>query len=228
MNNATDRVALRLAAVLLLAGQILYVVITLFHADGNANDHPAVFAEYAASVSWTIVHIAQFGAMAILLAGLLALYYAIDKRDSVVKWADRFGAASAIAAFALYGALQAVDGIANKQADLAWTSASAADKAARFASAEAVRWIEWGLRSYQDFTLGLALLMFALAIVRSASVPRAIGYLIGLTGLIYLAQGWIVGVEGFSQTMSIAIVLSEIIGLIWMIWLSLIAWRLET
>ena len=228
MNNATDRVALRLAAVLLLAGQILYVVITLFHADGNANDHPAVFAEYAASVSWTIVHIAQFGAMAILLAGLLALYYAIDRRDSVVKWAGRFGAASAIAAFALYGALQAVDGIANKQADLAWTSASAADKAARFASAEAVRWIEWGLRSYQDFTLGLALLMFALAIVRSASVPRAIGYLIGLTGLIYLAQGWIVGVEGFSQTMSIAIVLSEIIGLIWMIWLSLIAWRLET
>ena len=228
MNNATDRDALRLAAVLLLAGQILYVVITLFHADGNANDHPAVFAEYAASVSWTIVHIAQFGAMAILLAGLLALYYAIDKRDSVVRWADRFGAASATAAFALYGALQAVDGIANKQADLAWTSASAADKAARFASAEAVRWIEWGLRSYQDFTLGLALLMFALAIVRSASVPRAIGYLIGLTGLIYLAQGWIVGVEGFSQTMSIAIVLSEIIGLIWMIWLSLIAWRLET
>src|SRR4051794_25401268 len=39
MNERTiDRASLRLPAVLLLAGQVLYIVITQFHPDGVAND----------------------------------------------------------------------------------------------------------------------------------------------------------------------------------------------
>lgn len=128
-------------------------------------------------------------------------------------------------ALALYGALQAVDGVANKQADAAWVSAPDAEKAARFASAEAIRWIEWGMRSYHDFALGLALLLVAAAVVRTAWVPRPIAYLMGLTGLAYLVQGWVVGAEGFSQTGSILIVLAWVLGLAWMIWLVVVAWR---
>src|SRR6266487_1298156 len=101
------RSSLRLSATLLLAGQLLYIVVTQFHADGDANNHPAVFAEYARSGTWTAVHLGQFAA------------------------------ASAVAALALYGVLQAVDGIANKQVDDAWVAAPHAEKAARFASAEA-------------------------------------------------------------------------------------------
>lgn len=132
-----------------------------------------------------------------------------------------------MAALALYGALQAVDGVANKQADLAWVGAPDAEKLARFASAEAVRWIEWGLRSYQNMALGVAFLLFAAAVVRTARIPRPIGYLIGLTGLTYLWQGWVVGSEGFSGTMSIAIVASWVVALVWMIWLVVVAWRMH-
>src|SRR5207248_5469602 len=120
--------------------------------------------------------------MAILLAGLLALFFALDVQAGTARWAGRFGVASALAALALYGALQAVDGVANKQADVAWVSAPDAEKAARFASAEAIRWLESGMRSYHDFALGLALLLFAAAVVRTAWVPRPIAYLMGLTG----------------------------------------------
>jgi hypothetical protein len=120
-----------------------------------------------------------------------------------------------------------VDGVANKQADAAWVSAPAAEKAARFASAEAVRWVEWGLRSYHDVALGLALLLFAGAVARAAGVPRPIAALMGLTGLAYLAQGWVVGVEGFSGAESLAIVLAWALGLAWMIWLAVAAWRLQ-
>lgn len=60
-----ERTSLRLAGTLLLAGQLLYIVITLFHADGPANNHPVVFAEYAASGTWTVVHVAQFACTAI-------------------------------------------------------------------------------------------------------------------------------------------------------------------
>jgi hypothetical protein len=134
---------------------------------------------------------------------------------------------SAVAALALYGALQAEDGVANKQADVAWLSAPDAEKAARFASAEAIRWLEWGARSYQDFVLGLALLLLAAAVVRTARIPRPMGLLIGLSGLACLVQGWVVGSDGFSGTHSTLIVVTWVLSVAWMIWLVVVAWRMQ-
>jgi hypothetical protein len=222
-----DRTSLRLSATLLLVGQLLYVLVTQFHTGGDANDHPAIFAAYAGSGLWTAVHLGQFTGMAILLAGLLALFFTLDVQAGTARWAGRFGAAAAVVALALYGALQAVDGVANKQADAAWVSAPDAEKAARFASAEAIRWLEWGMRSYQDFALGLALLLFAAAVVRTAGIPRPLAYLMGLSGLTYLAQGWVLGSEGFSPTHTVLIVLAWVLSLAWMIWLVVVAWRLR-
>ena len=54
----------------------------------------------------------------------------------------RFAAVSVVVALALYGALQAVDGIALKHTVDAWANAPEAEKATRFASAETVRWLE--------------------------------------------------------------------------------------
>jgi Domain of unknown function (DUF4386) len=227
MNNRTFSPSLRLSATLLLVGQLLYIVVTQFHPDGDANNHPAVFAEYAGSGIWTAVHLGQFAGMAILLAGLLALFFALDVQAGTARWAGRFGAASAAATLGLYGVLQAVDGVALKQAVDAWASAPDAEKAARFASAEAIRWLEWGVRSYQNFALGLALLLFAAAVVRTAWVPRPIAFLMGLSGLTYLVQGWVVGSEGFSRTETIAIVLAFVLDLAWMIWLVVVAWRMQ-
>lgn len=223
-----NRSSLRLSSTLLLVGQLFYIVITQFHTGGNANDHHAIFAAYAESDIWTAVHAGQFVAMAIVLAGLLSLADVTDVQDFLARWSSRFGAAAAIAALALYGALQAVDGVANKQADVAWLNAPGAEEAARFASAEAIRWIEWGLRSYYDYSLGLALILIGLAVTRFHWAPRPIGYLIGLSGLVYLGQGWLAGVEGFSQSQSIAIVLAWVVSLLWMIWLAVVAQRLPS
>jgi hypothetical protein len=228
MDDGThDATSPRLAAALPLVGQLLYIVVTLFHADGDANNHAAVFAEYARSASWTAVHLGQLAAMAILIAGLIALCFVLDVKAGIARLAGRLSAASAVTALALYGALQAVDGVANKQADLAWMNAPAAEKAARFASAEAIRWIEWGMRSYHNFALGFALLLLACVLARPAWIPRPITYVVALSGLTYLLQGWVVGVEGFSQTESIAIVLAWILDWVWMIWLLVVAWREE-
>lgn len=229
MNNETisSSAALRLSAWLLLMGQILYIVVTQFHAGGDANDHHAIFATYAGNGIWTAVHFGQFASMAVLLAGLLILSFALDFQAGTARWLGRCGAAAAAATLALYGALQAIDGVALKQAVNAWENAPDAEKAARFASAEAIRWLEWGMRSYQDFTLGLALLLLAGAAARTVTVPRPIAYLMGLSGLAYLAQGWVAGTEGFSPTQSVAIVLAWVLSLAWMTWLVVAAWRMQ-
>jgi hypothetical protein len=222
-SNTVDRSSLRLAAMLLLAGQLLYVVITLFHTGGEANHHAAIFAAYAASATWTAVHAAQFACMAIFLAGLFTLSVALDPRAGTTRWAGRFGAVSVVVTLALYAGVLAVDGVALKQAVNAWANAPEAEKAARFATAEAIRWLEWGMRSYENFALGLAMLLFAIGVAWTASIRRPIAYLMALSALTYLWQGWLAGSEGFSPMHSIAIVLAEVLNLTWIIWLFVVA-----
>ena len=214
--------SLRSPAVFLLAGQLLYIAATLLHAGGHANDHEAIFAIYARNEIWTAVHLGQFAAMAIMLAGMIGVFSALVEAGGT-SWLARVGSAAAVAALALYAALQAIDGVALKQAVNAWEIAPEAERTARFASAEAVRWLEWGMRSYHDFALGLALLAAAAAVGRV--LARTIGAVIALSGVAYLAQGWLAGSEGFSDAQSTAIALGWALNLVWMIWLFALSLR---
>jgi hypothetical protein len=174
---------------------------------------------------WTAVHVGQFASMTIFLAGLFALFFALDLQTEMARWAGRFGAATAVVTLALYGGVLAVDGVALKEAVNAWVSAPEAEKAARFASAKMIRWLEWGTRSYANFALGIALLLFTAAVVRTGWIARPIAYLMGLPGLTYVVQGWVGGSDGFSQTHTIAIILAEVLNVVWMTWLFVLAWR---
>ena len=220
-----ESTTLRLSAVLLAVGFILYVLVGLLHPDGPANNHPVVFAEYADSANWTAVHLGQFAGMAVIIAGLLVLYFALDLRAGGAAWAARLGAVCAAVALGLYGVLQAVDGVALKQAVDAWASAPEAEKAARFAGAETIRWLEWGTRSYQSFMFGLTLILLGSAVAVTARLPRALGYLMGLSGLAYIAQGWVLGFEGFPETNTFAILAGYVLMLAWIIWLVVVSWR---
>jgi hypothetical protein len=224
-----ERDSVRLAAVLLLAGVLVTAVAGFLHAEGaDANDHQAVFAVYAASQSWTAVHLGQFIGMVIITFGLVALFFALDVRGGVGVWLNRFALVSAGAAMALYGVLQAVDGVGLKQAVNAWATADVGDKAVRFAAAETVRWLEWAVRSYQSFVFGLALILFGAVIAATGRVSRPIGYLMALSGLCYLAQGWIIGSSGFSSANQIPTLLGIGLILVWTVWLLIAALRIKT
>src|SRR5687768_16500885 len=135
-NQQTDNHGkrLRLSAVLLAVGFIFFVLMGLLHPGVPANKHREVFAGYAASAGWTPVHLGQFAGMGLAIAGLLVLYFALDLRDGGAAWMARLGAVSAGVTLALYSVLQAVDGVALKQAVDAWASAPEAEADARFAS----------------------------------------------------------------------------------------------
>ncbi|MGN6059128.1 MAG: hypothetical protein ACTHOI_11175 [Sphingomicrobium sp.] len=215
-----SRGSVRLSASLLIIGQLSYVAATLLHAGGDANDHQAIFSTYAENAIWTGVHLAQFLGVALIIGGLFALTVTLSALDGAAKWAARLGTGAAVAALALYGALQAVDGVALKQAVMAWASAPEVEKAARFATAESIRWLEWGMRSYQDFAMGISLLLSALAVGLTSRFSRIMALIIGLTGIAYLVQGWIAGTEGFTDSQSKAIIASWVLGLAWMVWLA--------
>jgi hypothetical protein len=225
---AGRRAPYRLAAALLVIGDVVFIVSGLFHPDhSHANDHPAAFAEYAASRHWTVIHIGQFAGLAFVLGGLLVCMLALDGRDGSPRWLARFGAASAVATLALYGALQAIDGVALKQAVDAWAHAPLAEKAAGFRTAEGIRWLEWGMRSFAQFMLGLSYLIIAGFLGTTGRLPKALSFLAGISGLAYIVDGYVLSTDGFSIPGTVPRLLALVSGVAWTVWLAVSAWRMN-
>lgn len=220
-----DYKLVRLAATLLFFGLVVFEVVGVLHPAG-ANDHQVAFTNYAASGNWTAIHLAQFICMAVLIAGLLVLFFAFQVSQGTQRWVGFFGAVSASVALALSGVLYAVDGVALKQAVDAWASAPAAEKPTRFANAEAIRWLEWGVRSYQDLMLGLALVLYAIVILSTASpVPRLVGYLMGASGLALIVLDWLIGIQGFAPIGEVPSDAAQFLLFVSSAWLLVVAWR---
>jgi hypothetical protein len=219
-----NRTLLRLSATLLFIGVVIEFVLNFLHPGGASTDQ-AQFTLYANSSSWTAIHLGQFVGSAVITAGLLVLFFALGVSQGAPHWLGFFGASAAGVALALAGVVYAVDGVALKQATDAWLSAPAAEQAARFASAEAIRWLEWGTRSYQSFLSGLALVLFATTIVWTARITRPIGYVMGVIGLAYLVVGWLQGTVGLqSATLAVIGAITYLSFTVWSLWLFIVAW----
>jgi hypothetical protein len=211
-------VSVRSSAIVLLSGEILSLVAGAFHPSSqDPNNHPAVFTEYAGSDYWTLIHLGQFIGMAVFIAGILILLSALERQAELPVWAHQLGRASALVALTLYGVLQAVDGVALKHAVDAWAQAPELEKLARFASAESMRWLEWGVRSYQSFMLGFTLLVLGALLVRSSGRLRFVGALAALSGVAYVVQGFILGSAGFSAANTVPQLLAYLLILVWSI-----------
>ena len=219
-----DRKLLRLSATLLLIGFVFSDVLQFLHPDGGPT-YEVTFANYAGSSDWAAVHLGQFVSTAILLAGLLVLFFALGVSQGTARWLGFFGAIAAGVSLVLNGVVYAVDGVALKQAVDAWVSAPAAQQATRLASAEAIRWLEWGANSYWNLTQGLSLVFFALVIVWTARVPRPIGYLMGVSGLAFIVLGWLVGTQGFTSSGMVPTDVGYLSLVAFTIWLLVVAWR---
>jgi hypothetical protein len=121
------------------------------------------------------VHLGQFVGVLAALAGLLILARALRARGGVNALA-LFAAGATVATAATWVILQAVDGVALKQTVDSWAAASGVQETIRFADAETVRWLEWGVQSYFRALLGVSLALFGAAIVITRLVPAWLGW----------------------------------------------------
>jgi hypothetical protein len=229
-----DRKALVLSAALLAAGFIALGIASQFHPSGvDPNNHPAVFVTYAKSTAWTADHLGGFLAQAMAIVGLLVLFYALNLQGGMSGLVARIGIASAGVALALTAVQFAVDGVVLKRAVDAWVSAPDAEKVARFASAETVRWLEEATGSYQALVLGFTLILLAALVGWTARISRPIGYLLVLSGLLalgglgYIARGWILGAAGFAPEGATPTQIAQYSQPIWSVLLLIVAWRMR-
>ena len=211
--------ALTLSGALLLVGLVVNAIQRmLLHPTGAEDDHEAIFTEYAESDVWVATHLAEFVLVLVALAGLLVLCRALRPETPYLAL---LAASAIIATSATWAVLQGVDGVTLKQSVDAWAAASGTEEATRFADAETVRWIEWGLQSYFRVLLGLAFLLLGAAAVVSRLVPTWLGVLLVVAGLLSLAVGISVGYagleSGFQDAVGIAlqlVVLVFVVGLL--------------
>ena len=113
----------------------------------------------------------------------------------------------------------------------AWLSASASGQSMYFAVVQGIRGVEWGMRSYVDFTTGLTLVLFGIVIASTTRIPRPIGYIMGLSGLVYIAQGYgystgYTSLSNFVTWMPNSLNYQFLI-FVWAIWLLVSAWRMK-
>lgn len=218
-SGAAANRALTLSGALLLGGFVVNAIQRgLLHPSGAEDDHEAIFTEYAASDVWVATHFAEFVLVLVTFAGFLVLCSALRRETPYLAL---LAAGTIIVAAATWTGLQAVDGVTLKQSVDAWAAASGTEGATRFADAEIVRWIEWGLQSYLRILLGLAFLLLGAAAVVGRLVPSWLGVLLVVGGLLSLAAGISVGYagleSGFQDVVGIAfqiVVLVFVVGLL--------------
>ena len=216
--NSADR-ALTLSGGLVLVGLVVNgIQRTIFHPAGAEDDHEAIFTEYAESDVWVFTHFLELVLVLVAFAGLLVLCRALQPEAPHLTL---LAAGAIIVTSATWTALQGVDGVTLKQSVDAWADASGTEEAVRYADAETVRWIEWGLQSYFRVLLGLAFMLLGAAVVVSRLVPTWLGALLAVAGLLSLAVGISVGYagleSGFQDALGIAfqlVVLVFVVGLL--------------
>jgi hypothetical protein len=217
--TSADRGALTLSGALLLVGFVVNAIQRmLLHPTGAEDDHEAIFTEYAESDVWVFTHFLEFVLVLVAFAGLLVLCHALRPETPYLAL---LAAGALIVTSATWAALQGVDGVTLKQSVDAWAAASGTEQATRFADAETVRWIEWGLQSYFRVVLAVVFLLLGAAAVVSRLVPSWLGVLLVVAGLLSLAIGVSVGYagleSGFQDAVGIAlqlVVLVFIVGLL--------------
>jgi hypothetical protein len=222
---ARERGLIWLAGLLLVGGEVAAAIVGSFHAGGaKPNNHAAVFKQYAESDSWTTVHILLFMSALVIVAGIVVLARALSQIERGRNLAVLIAVGAAISAAAA-GSVLAVDGVALKQTVDTWMNAAPAEKAFAFHDAETMRWLEWGANSFLATAEGLTYLLLGWAIVRTALVPKWIGWLSVVAGLGYIAVAFSVGDDGFTDTTSALGVTAGVLFVIVSLGIVFTGWR---
>ena len=107
-----DRTLIRLGAVSAVLGVVVLIGGNAIHGGDDPANLAVSLPQYAANGNWVVAHILQFLGFLLILGGLVALHRSIPAEPGAAL--ARMGLVTALVAVGVYGANQAVDGIAIK------------------------------------------------------------------------------------------------------------------
>ena len=201
---------------------------TLHPSKADPNDSAAAFQEYAASTTWTIVHIGQFFAALLVALALVALARSLSRQGGVTGALAVIGGATAILVAAIFAVQMAVDGVVLKATIDTWSNATqAADKSSAYQVAEATRWLEKALSGFFHLANGTTLLILGLAIAFGRGYPRWLGWVGAASGLGFLTGGVVTAYTGFSQLAGTVLLGPVVLVTVFLLGAAVCMWRRE-
>lgn len=216
------RSLMRLGAVAGITGVIAQLALELFlhPSNANPNDSAAAFNEYAASTSWTAVHLGQFVAFFLVAIALVALTTRLRSHGGAAGDLAVVGALAVGVATAVFAVQMAVDGVALKHAVDAWQAAApGAAQDSAFVVADSVRAIEKGLSAVFHLSNGAALLALGGAVAAARRRPW-LGWVGAVAGFGFIVASWVTAHTGFSSQAGTILLPTGVLTLIFVIGVS--------
>jgi hypothetical protein len=216
--------ASRAAGTCAIAGSLVLLLGTSLHPQSaDPNDAVAAFTEYAADRGWIASHLLQLAGVALMVTALLELAHRLREGPGAA-WA-RIAAATAVAGLAIAAALQAVDGIALKRTIDAWAASPAPTKEVAFFAAFAVRQVEVGLAAMLSLALGIAAVLYGIALLADRRIARWLGAIAIFGGAWTTIAGVAIAYTGFSDLEMAINMPASLLLLAWMIALGALVLR---
>ena len=162
---------------------------------------------------WLAAHLLPLVGITGMVLAMVLLSRAVATTGTGRLWA-RLTEVTGAAAIAVTAVLQAVDGVALKAIVDMWAHASAADRSALFAAAQAVRQVEIGMDAV--FSLGLAMttLTFAVVLWEARRAGRVLAGVSLATAATATVAGVLFGLQGFSAAAMNAGMASGLLGMV--------------
>jgi len=219
-----DTGLLWLSATLLLTGEALSAVLQFPHPAGGPT-YEVTFENYAASGNWAAIHLGQFIASAVLLEGLLVLFFALNVSEGMQHWVGFLGPSrpglprrlplSSMPLMESRSSRQLMRGQAHQR--VRRRHASLVPRSSGGSNGELIA-IGTSCKVSRCCCTGPV-------IVWTARVSRLLGLLMGVSGLAFIVLGWLTGTYGFTPANKVPIYVGHGMNDVWMIWLLIIAWR---
>jgi hypothetical protein len=196
---APERATLRLGAIAGILGIAAQIWLSGLHAGRtDPNLSPQVFLEYAASGSWTLVHIGQYVGTFLIVLALVVLFRSMRRETGPAAAFATVGIVAATMVLAVFAVQMAVDGVALRETIAAWVTAPEIQKPAAFYVADGVRWIEKGLSAFFHLNNGTTLVALGLAVALGTTYARWLGVVGVAAGVAIIAGGVVAAQTGFS------------------------------
>ena len=226
-HNIIDRTVYRMGAISLALGVIFLDILNYIHPhEQNPNDFPAIFAEYAASTHWVMLHMGQMIAgLLVLILGMMAINRSLIAASGIAEGLARAAFAMAVASAAVFVVDQAVDGIALKKMVDGLVIAPAAEVALDFRIAQAIRWVAVGLDTGFGFSEGGTIALFGLAMLASTLYPKWVGWIGIVNGMAEIAAAAATVLTGFSPLVTGLNWVTFVANSLWVIAVVVILWR---
>jgi hypothetical protein len=181
----------------------------------DGNDATAAFAVYAevSRSAWLAAHLLPLLGITGMVLAMVLMSRSVATTGTGRLWA-RLTEVTGAAAISVTAALQAVDGVALKATVDMWAHASAADRSALFAAAQAVRQVEIGLDAVFSLSLTLTTLAFAVVLWEARGAGRILASVSLTTAATAAVAGVLFGLQGFSPAAMNAGMASGLLGMV--------------